>query len=457
MPVRRNHYLEQRGHRWYYTRRVPTRYAEVDPRRVIKVALHTDSLTIARERRDAMVDADDHFWETELVKKVGVSRADSREMCRYRAARRRALAVGFEFKPLADLIATAPLDDLLARLQHVKGDEENVREAEAVMGNIAPPKDTIRDAFRLYCDKLAITETAQKSPEQRKQWMDSKSRAVEHFVALCGNKPIADITRKDARSFYDWWGDRLRGDGEEGKTYRPNSANRELGTLRKLYREYWTYQGEEDREDPFRKLRFRDTPSEPTPAFQDQWVREKILKPGALDGFNDEGTLLAYALIETGCRPSELANLCPEDIRLDAEVPHIRIRPRKDRELKSVASRRDIPLVGVSLEAMKRAPNGFPRYQDKGNSLSAAMLKTFRARGLTPTEKHRIYSFRHSFEKRMQEAGLDYGLRCTLMGHKNNRPQYGDGGSLAYRRDELLKIVHPVSEDFIQSLPIADE
>jgi len=52
----------------------------------------------------------------------------------------------------------------------------------------------------------------------------------------------------------------------------------------------------------------------------------------------------------------------------------------------------------------------------------------------------------------MLEAGLDYGLRCTLMGHKNTRPQYGDGGSLEYRRREMLKIVHPVADDFTKSL-----
>ena len=38
---------------------------------------------------------------------------------------------------------------------------------------------------------------------------------------------------------------------------------------------------------------------------------------------------------------------------------------------------------------------------------------------------------------------IDYGLRCLLMGRKTDRPAYGDGGSLAYRRDELMKIVHP--------------
>jgi len=53
----------------------------------------------------------------------------------------------------------------------------------------------------------------------------------------------------------------------------------------------------------------------------------------------------------------------------------------------------------------------------------------------------------------MLEAGLDFGLRCTLMGHRNPRPEYGDGGSLAYRREELLKIAHPVSAELLQSYP----
>lgn len=68
-----------------------------------------------------------------------------------------------------------------------------------------------------------------------------------------------------------------------------------------------------------------------------------------------QARLIVYALIETGCRPSEIANLLPEDIRLGDAVPHIRIRPRKGREIKTQTSIREIPLVGVSLEAMKRA------------------------------------------------------------------------------------------------------
>ena len=452
MTIGRNHHLEQRGHRWYYVRRVPSRFKSVERRRIIRKALRTDSLTIARERRDVMMDSDEQLWETSLAKRIGVAPEDSPEMCRYRLARRRALAVGFEFKPFLTLVENEPVEELIDRVQTLKSEDITQIDSEAVLGTIEPPKDTIRDAFKLYCDKLSISETSRKSPEQLLRWQETKARAVEHFVALCGNLTMDEVARKHGRKFFDWWGERLRPDNETARTYRPNSANRELGNLRLIFREYWTYHGEEDRENPFRKLRFKDTPSEPTPSFSDEWVQSKILKPFAFEGINAEAQIIAYALIETGCRPSEIANLLPENICLDAKVPHIRIRPTAKRELKSVSSRRDIPLVGVSLEAMKRAPNGFPRYRDKGNSLSAALLKTFHTRSLMPTKKHRIYSFRHAFEKRMQEAGLDYGLRCTLMGHKNTRPQYGDGGSLEYRRKEILKIVHPVSEKLAKSL-----
>jgi hypothetical protein len=53
----------------------------------------------------------------------------------------------------------------------------------------------------------------------------------------------------------------------------------------------------------------------------------------------------------------------------------------------------------------------------------------------------------------MLEAGIDFGLRCTLMGHRNPRPEYGDGGSLIYRRAEMLKIVHQVNDGLLQGFP----
>ncbi len=324
---------------------------------------------------------------------------------------------------------------------------EGEARVEALLGGATPPPVTVTQAFEIYCDEIALGDLLSKSESQKKLWKKIKFRAISYFVELVGDKAMTDITRDDALQFYNWWADRLKPSKSKGKRKGANTANRDLGNLRLLYRAYFTHIGEEDRPNPFRNLSFKEQAVAKVAAFENAFVREKILAPGMFDAINEEARLIIFALVETGCRPSEIANLLPEHIHLDAPVPYISIQPTTDREIKTRSSIRDIPLVGVSLEAMKRAPNGFPKYRDKPDNLSAFLMSAFRTRKLLPSSQHRIYSFRHAFEKRMQEAGLDYGLRCLLMGHTTSRPEYGDGGSLDYRRAELLKITHPFSHD----------
>ncbi len=119
--------------------------------------------------------------------------------------------------------------------------------------------------------------------------------------------------------------------------------------------------------------------------------------------------------METGCRPGELSNIPPENICLDSDIPHIRIRSTKERKLKSKELIRNIPFVALSLEVMKLTQNGFSHYSERGYLLSQSLMKAFKARKLMPSDNHRIYSFRHSFESRMREAGIDFGLRCTSL------------------------------------------
>ena len=311
---------------------------------------------------------------------------------------------------------------------------------------------TISQAIDLYLSEVILSELAGKSPEQIATFSKIKRRAVANFIKINGDLDMREITRDHAHAVRKFWQDRIHPvDGR--KPMSGSTGNKDLGSLRKLYRKYFEHIGEEERQNPFRNMRFAETKLQSVKSFDVDWVRERILAPDVFEGLNREGALLVMALIETGCRPSELANITTENICLEVDVPHIKIRATPNRQLKSGASKREIPLVGVALEAMRSAPNGFPHYQDRGYLLSQSLTKAFKARKLFPSPQHRIYSFRHSFEKRMLEAGLDYGLRCTLMGHRNPRPEYGDRGALRYRRNEMLKIVHPVSEAMLASYP----
>jgi len=54
-------YLQQRGKRWHYVRRVPKKYTDFDTRTYVRKALKTSSLEVARARRDELAKADDQY------------------------------------------------------------------------------------------------------------------------------------------------------------------------------------------------------------------------------------------------------------------------------------------------------------------------------------------------------------------------------------------------------------
>ncbi|MBD8875408.1 DUF6538 domain-containing protein [Roseibium polysiphoniae] len=447
-----NRYLKQRQGRWHYIRRVPKRVGHLDGRGKIEISLTTNSLDVARLRRDAMEEADTLYWASLLG---GGESAVDPATARYKAAQQRALALGFVWKSASDLLDHAPVDELLERLEALKSRPEAglKADAEALLGTVPKPSVTVSKALEIFLTEIAPDELTGKSKAQRASYEKVKRRAVTNFIQVVGDKDLGEITRQDALAFYDWWQKRVT--GEKGlKRLSGNSANRDVGNMRRLYTEYFRRLGEEARDNPFRNLSFRDPKAlkQDVPPFPVTWLKDRFLSPGAFDGLNREAALLLLALIETGCRPSELCNITGDQIHLEAEVPFLEIRFREDRAIKTESSVRQIPLIGVSLEAMKRAPDGFPRYRDKETNFSAAAMKHLRRTGLLPSDNHRVYSLRHSFESRMKEAHLDYELRCLLMGHAITRPDYGDGGSLKYRQRELAKIELPFSLEVFDRL-----
>ncbi len=70
---------------------------------------------------------------------------------------------------------------------------------------------------------------------------------------------------------------------------------------------------------------------------------------------DDEPRWLVALISDTGMRLSEAAGLAREDIVLDADIPHVIIRPHPWRRLKTKGSERTLPLVGASLWAAERA------------------------------------------------------------------------------------------------------
>lgn len=452
--------LKMRYGLWYYYRKVPLRYRHIDSRTFVKVALKTDSLKEAQRKRDMLSLADDAHWAA-MAAEANDNEGTSKETLavqkyHYQAARERAQSLGYEYKTADQLLSEGNVEDVLARIKLLQGqfsiadgEVPPVRESNALLGGIEAPKSnylSVSKCFDLFVDEIEFDAQLKKSKAQRRSWENAHRIAVKYFIELIGDVTMDGITREHARSYRNWWGNRIKHGDEDGKRPTPYTANRRMGSMKTIYQKYFDYLGQFDRANPFTKLSFKDTKQNKRPPFSVSWMRQKIINSDALVNLNEEARCIFYALIETGARPSEICNLRPENIHLKGTVPFIEIREQTNREVKASASNRDIPLLGISLEAMKAYPNGFPRYFDKDTLLSNTLMKYFRENDLLETEKHKIYSVRHSFEDRMLEAGIDNDLRCILMGHKLSRPAYGSGGSIEYRRDELLKIVHPMPD-----------
>jgi len=271
-----------------------------------------------------------------------------------------------------------------------------------------------------------------KSDDQLRRWKNPRIKAVKNFVAVIGDKALADITGDDMLDFRQWWLEKI-----EAEDMSTNSANKDLihlgnvlKTVNKMKRLGLVL--------PLSDLSFKAGEAKQRPPFSDAWIRDRLLAPGALDGLNAEAKAILLAMVNTGARPSELASLTADQIRLNDNVPHISIEPN-GRQLKSKNARRVIPLVGVSLEAMRSHPEGFPRYRVNSASLSATINKYLRGHGLLETPQHTLYGLRHAFEDRQLAAGVDERVRRDLMGHSLNRERYGKGASL----ENLQAILQP--------------
>ena len=409
----------KRGSTFQLRRRVPQRYRAVEPRGVVWISLHTDSETVARSKADRAWGNLVEAWEARLA--GDTEDAEARHAAAHELARIR----GFRYLDVG-LVSRLPVDELVARVEAIgaRRAAPDIVEASALLGTVPAPSLTLEKALELYWG-LAREKTLGKSEDQLRRWKNPRVKAVRNFVEIVGNKPVEAITRDDMLDFRQHWLERI-----EAGEVTPNSANKDLIHLGDVLKTVNTMK-RLGLTLPLGELSFREGETRTRPPFSPEWIRNKLLAPGALSGLNDEARGLLLGMVNTGYRPSEGAGLTAKTIRLDAAVPHIAIEP-EGRQLKSAYAKRVIPLTGVSLEAFKAFPDGFPRYRESSAGLSATVNKYLKSNGLLETPAHSFYSLRHAFEDRMLAAGIDDRIRRDLFGHRLDRERYGKGASLEH-------------------------
>lgn len=429
--------LTKRAGFWHFVRRVPKAFADLDRRGVVrqstKIRIVDDPrgarATAIAKAMDASLEA---YWRGLSSGRVGEAQAG------YAAARARARRLGFDYVSAGEL-SSRPLDEIVARLEAVMGGRrgaDNDADVAALLGGADRPAFLLSglfDAFR----RLQAASIADLSKDQVRKWANPKKRAIANLMTVVGDRQIDRISRSDAIDFRTWWSDRV-----VHEDLQVDTANKDFGALSAMLAcldETYLL----GLEPVFKGLRIAGGGAGQRTAFLPEFVREQILAPGRLDGLNEDARLIVYLMAETGLRLSEAVNLTSKTIRLNDRVPHVIVAP-EGRRMKTSHSAREIPLVGIALEAMKRRPTGFRRYRDKGGTLSAVVNKFFGENKLRPTDNHSLYSLRHTFEDRLTAVNAPDKVIAVLMGHKHQRPKYGLGPTLELKREWLAKIAFPV-------------
>lgn len=431
-----------------YYRRVPTEIAHLDKRTHVKQSLKTKNLKDALEKAESVHQAAERLWRALLGGNDNSSAVEQ-----YSAAVKAAQSLGFSYKSNSEVGVAEP-GEIIRRLAIARASLESTTVLDAVAGTAPTPTTRLSNLWSLYeqYNKAGLTGM---SPNQMAKHQKSRERAIRYASEELGDMELAAITRKDVLRFRDWWTSKI--EKEKLTAYSANRCFSDImgmltvidDALHSTFHAAWE------------KARLKETNAtklKKRPPFPVAWVSDKILAAGALDNLNEDGRLIVYTMIESGLRLGEVCNLRPQDIRLKDKVPHLEVAERDDRRQKTEHSIRRVPLVGVALWAMKQRPDGFPRYQDKADAASAVINKVMASAGLRPTDRHTVYSLRHTFQDRIENADCSDRLQADLMGHEFGRPTYGDGPEMERRQKFLKGILFDVPwiEAEFRRIPVAE-
>lgn len=237
--------------------------------------------------------------------------------------------------------------------------------------------------------------------------------ALDQFIEFAGDLRVSEISRGKVRNWIAWLSE-ARGQGASTVKRRISSASAFCtSTIDRL---------ELSQANPFARHRvagnaagYREPFSADQAALIDRWLRGR-------HGERTSGLILRL-LRATGARPLEIGGLAVADVRIEAALPHIFIRPNEFRGLKTRGSNRLIPLVPDAVAAARLAlvqAEGlslFPASCHETGRLSARLNKAIRSTGIPKRKELTAYSFRHGVQEAMRLAGVSFDVQRAVLGH----------------------------------------
>lgn len=422
-------YLKKRGNKFHFRKRIPERFRHYFKQADIQISLDTDCEHIAQQKA----------YNLNLILKEYIDSLtpDDIEKADINAVITEARKYGFQYMPKKDIVNQASLVEFVNRV-NTAFIAKNAVSKEAILGGAGEISSTITlsQAQKEYFEYESGNQKSM-SENQLRKWKNPRLKTVKNFINQIGDKPLNEISRTDILEFRSGWVKRI-----EQENLSSSSANKEFGFLRRILNVAVDNHGLDlSVHDIFRNINLKKVEKSKRLPFSTEYIQNVLFQPL---NTHHEISMLVYAMADTGARIGELVGLEDDDVLLDSEIPHIKIRPNGTRKLKTPQSERDIPLVGSSLYAFQQLQGPFKHYFGKSDLISSTGNKFLKENSLFPSRQHTLYSLRHSFEDRLTAVEPPDKLQAALMGHKYARPRYGLGPTLEQKHFWLSKIAFTV-------------
>ena len=255
---------------------------------------------------------------------------------------------------------------------------------------------------------------------------------VRHFIDEMGDLDVMRILRRDVLEFIDKY---------RQKEYSSGTIRRRLGALTTVINHYYR-DHDIQRNNPFEGSAKEAGPGHTADdrlPLSDAQVEELSSFLRCDSKMTDFNKAVFWLIITTGAGPAEVGGLAPEDIILDADVPHIWIRANEVRGLKAQSRERRLPLIG---EALRLAPALLER-RCKPISVSAALNKQLKI-AVDLEDKQSLYSVRHWMADRLRVTGATEAEAKYILGHSrvSSHERYGARHLELVRVRGLLKAAY---------------
>lgn len=400
-------YVKLIGGNYYYQRAVPVSLVEQYGRKVIQIRLDgtLDEIKIQSEDLGRK-----HSAEFSAMR--GGAKATPAPSMSILA--REMLSVAswqIDLGPTGETAEGFTKEDLVHQAIETMAADGNLVARKALELNLAPDACTATEAVDTWLEWKGAEATADNEKYAR--------LSVRYLTEVCGDKPISLYTRADAKAYVDY----LLKDREVSTS----TVRRNLNNIVSIFNRARSQKGI-DMVNVFEKYelpRLKDTKTR-EPYTPDEM--QKMIK-GAME-LQSHTALLVLLGINVGARIGELVGLAKGDFRLQDNIPHIIIEERPWRSLKTAASKRRVPLTGVSLQAAQMAVAKFDAEEDEPlfqqywgtrsnintRSASAGVNKLIKKYAPSKTS----HSSRHRVVSDLTAAGCPLEIIHSIVGHTVN-------------------------------------